>query len=84
MNSKKYMIVYNTKPSHLVYLKCNTDSVNIEIVSPYSNKSEQQRLEELDKSVMAAKLALSTFSYNQSQSHNFFYRLKSLFTVKAH
>lgn len=84
MNSKKYMIVYNTKPSHLVYLKCNTGNVNIEIISPYSNKSEQQRLDELDKSVTAAKLALSTFSYNQSQSHNFLDRLKSIFTARAH
>lgn len=84
MNSKKYTIVFNTQPFSSVYLKCRTHDARIEIISPYSNKSEQQRLDELNKSVMAAKVALSTFSYNQSQSHNFFNRLKNLFTAKAH
>lgn len=84
MNSKKYMILYTTQPTHLIYLKCSHSNVNIEIVSPYSNKSEQQRLEELNQSVADAKIALSTFSYNQSHPHSFFDRIKGLFIAKAH
>ncbi|HEM7769445.1 TPA: hypothetical protein U2L27_001554 [Acinetobacter baumannii] len=62
MNTKKYTLYIINEKSPLAYQKllCNIPQVKI---SPYSQKSEQQRLNELKEKVAEAKAALDTFSY---------------------
>lgn len=67
MNTQKYIFFTidsdsRNKQSSLNHL----NSVIIQPkISPYSNKSEQQRLDELRKKVAEAKAALDTFSYHE-------------------
>lgn len=75
-----------TKKNTVVFFNINSDKnqhpniymFNMMKVSPYSHKTEQQRLNELNKSVNEAKAALETFSYQEPQKH-FIEKFKNLF-----
>lgn len=69
MNIQKYVLFTMDSDSRKRKSSLNHLSPHVIItqsqVSPYSNQSEQQRLDELRKKVAEAKAALDTFSYHE-------------------
>lgn len=49
----------------LVNIECVDDNSNANGVSPYSNKTEEERMNDLNQSVREAKSALESFSYKR-------------------
>ncbi|MCA4302738.1 hypothetical protein LDX65_05575 [Acinetobacter baumannii] len=70
---------YKNAPKYLI-VQTEKDFADIVSKSPYSNKSEEERLRELLKSVEDAKAALNTFTY---QHKSFWLRLREMF-VHSH
>ncbi|WP_343579141.1 hypothetical protein [Acinetobacter sp.] len=81
MNIKKYTFVFTNKPTYTSNIK-DIYFLRMIKVSPYSNKTEQQRLNELNKSVSEAKAALETFTYDQPSNLRLVQRVKKLFLPK--